>query len=197
MGAPPCWSLTRDDSPPLAAACQWSSSGEAVAQSGHPGVAPLRLRTPAPRLPVRFCSPPAVRPTCLSNSFAVLADLNDEEAWPLPHRDSDRMEPVSCTSRKCRALNLTVEEESSACVPPTTDTLDDYTTDTLDDHHSGPATTDTLDYGQCSNCEAVGTLELRHICRRSCLNYTGELPNAPASAAPGRRTLDMHSNRRK
>ena len=152
MGAPPCWSLTRDDSPPLAAACQWSSCEEAAAQTGHPGVAPLRSRTSAPRLPVRFCNTPAVRPTCLSNSFAVLADFNDEEAWPLPHRDSDRMEPVSRTSCKCRTLNHTVEDDSLTCVPLTTDTPDDYTTDTLDDYNSGPPTTDNLDNGQCSDC---------------------------------------------
>ena len=100
---------------------------------------------------MRFCLPNSrpVQPICVSNTFTVLGDLDDEEAWPPPHRDSDRMEPVSCTSCKCRARNLTVEEESSARVPPTTDTLDDYTTDTLDDHHSGTPTTDILDYGQC------------------------------------------------
>ena len=168
LGAQYC--LTREDSPTLAAACQWSSSEEAAAQPGYPGAAPLRFRTPAPRLPVRFCSPPAVRPTRLSNSFAVLADLNDEEAWPLPQRDSDRLGSVSSTRCKCHTLNhigdlhntpaaaesVKIEDDSLACVPSTTDTLDS--------HNSGPSTTDILDNGQCADCEVVGTWESRHGC---------------------------------
>ena len=39
---------------------------------------------PASLLTARFSNSSAVRPVRLSNSFAVLADLDDVEAWPLP-----------------------------------------------------------------------------------------------------------------
>ena len=84
------------------------------------------------------------------------------------------------------AESVKIEDDSLTCVPSTTDTLDYY--------NSGPPTIDTLDNGHCANCEVVGTSESRHGCTCSSFNYIGELPNAPASAEPGRSTLDVHSN---
>ena len=130
----------------------------------------------------------AVRPIPVFNSYEVLVSLESESAWPSLQTGSDR--PVFIQHRATK--------DSLLCSGLTTDTPDlqtsgPLTTDTPDTQDGEPLTTDTLDDCQCPSCE-VATTFAPSRCQHSCCANIGELPNAPASAEPGKPTPNVHSS---